>query len=50
MTQEKTMLQGYKKVNECEKKLLKAFEGSNKSPFFEAIYMSQYSYLSMQKD
>jgi hypothetical protein len=42
-----TKHKGFKTIKFCEMKMNEMFEGENRNPFFEAIYMAQYSYYAM---
>lgn len=39
-----TKEKGFIKIKHVEEKLLEMFEGDDRNPYFEALYMAQYNY------
>ena len=48
MIDKSTLLKGLKTIQYVEEKLLKHFEGDDRNPFFEAVYMAYYHYYSQE--
>ncbi len=48
MIEPNTKVKGYRTVKYVEEKLLKMFEGDDRNPYFEGVYMALYHYYNAE--